>query len=104
MSKKIVLALICFFKLSLVGAEDDSYWDTHLVRPYVHNSELQRRWAWALLASHMRELKGNEHILDVGCGDGKITADLSKFVPSGSVIGIDPSLAMLAWAKNSIVL
>lgn len=100
MYKKIVLALLCFFELSLVGAEDDSYWDTYLVSPYVHNSELQRRWAWAFLAPHMRELKGDEHILDVGCGDGKITADLSMFVPRGSVIGIDPSRAMLAWAKK----
>lgn len=100
MYKKIALALFCFFELSLLGVEDDSYWNTHLVRSYVHNSELQRRWAWAFLASHMRELKGDEHILDVGCGDGKITADLSKFVPKGSVIGIDPSLAMLAWAKK----
>lgn len=100
MYKKIALALFCFFKLSVVGAKDDSYWNTHLVRSYVHNSELQRRWAWAFLAPRMRELKGDEHILDIGCGDGKITADLSKFVPKGSVIGIDPSLAMLAWAKK----
>lgn len=81
-------------------AADDTYWDDKLVRSYVHNSDLQRRWASAFLAPHLRTLKGDEHILDIGCGDGKITADVSKYVPEGKVIGIDPSIAMLEWAKG----
>lgn len=36
------------------------------------------------------ELQGNESILDVGCGDGKITALLASKVPQGFVIGVDP--------------
>lgn len=79
---------------------DVTYWDEQLVRPYVHNSDLQRRWAMSFLAPYLRELKGNENILDVGCGDGKITADISCFVPNGEVVGIDLSAAMIAWAKR----
>jgi ubiquinone/menaquinone biosynthesis C-methylase UbiE len=35
------------------------------------------------------KLKGNEHILDVGCGTGKQTIELAKQVPKGHVIGVD---------------
>lgn len=40
-------------------------------------------------------LKGNESILDIGCGDGKITQKMAKLVPKGKVIGIDISQEML---------
>lgn len=81
-------------------AVDESYWDANLVRAYVHNSDLQRRWAMAFLAPNLKQLKGDEKILDIGCGDGKISADVSKFVSEGFVLGLDPSLFMLDWAKK----
>lgn len=86
--------------MSCVIDADVSYWDQGLVRPYVHNSELQRRWAWSFVAEHLKGLKGDEHILDLGCGDGKISADISKFVPEGKVDGVDLSTPMIAWAKR----
>jgi len=52
----------------------------------------------SFLAPHLKELKGNEQILDIGCGDGKITADISKFIPHGTILGLDPSVAMIDWA------
>jgi len=79
---------------------DTSYWDARLIRSYVHNSDLQRRWAFSFIASHLKQLHGNEHILDIGCGDGKITADIAKFVPEGSVVGIDLSEPMIEWAQK----
>jgi len=36
-------------------------------------------------------LKGTERILDLGCGDGKVTAELAARVPHGSTLGIDTS-------------
>lgn len=39
--------------------------------------------------------KGNERILDVGCGNGKTTAEIAKKVPEGAVIGIDNSPSMI---------
>jgi trans-aconitate 2-methyltransferase len=99
----MLVRLFCFLLLSQMGIQlsaDVSYWDARLVRSYVHHSELQRRWAWSFLAPYLKSLEGNEQILDIGCGDGKISADIAKFVPSGSVIGIDLSQPMLEWAKK----
>src|SRR5262249_41462664 len=43
---------------------------------------------------------GAERILDVGCGDGKITAEIAARVPRGSVLGVDPSQNMIALAAS----
>lgn len=45
-------------------------------------------------------LQGNERILDIGCGDGRITAEIATYVPNGSVLGIDPYQQMIAFAKT----
>ena len=46
-------------------------------------------------------LKGDETILDLGCGDGILTEQLSSFVPNGKVIGIDASTGMIETAKEN---
>lgn len=68
-------------------------------KEYHHHSSAQMNAAMQLL-THIR-FKGNERIIDVGCGDGKITAKLASFVPSGSVLGIDLSSNMIDFAKDT---
>jgi trans-aconitate 2-methyltransferase len=68
---------------------------------YAANSVVQQTWARELIAK--LDLRGDEHILDVGCGDGKVTADLARAVPRGSVTGIDASPQMIAFAKKTFV-
>ena len=63
---------------------------------YAANSKGQAVWANELIEK--MELKGNESILDIGCGDGKITDTLSRRT-SGEVVGIDFSSEMIAYAK-----
>lgn len=46
-------------------------------------------------------LEGNERVLDVGCGDGKISAKIAKQIPLGSVIGIDVSSEMIDYAQKA---
>ncbi len=41
-----------------------------------------------------------EHILDVGCGAGRLTLEIAARVPNGRVLGIDASAAMLATAER----
>jgi len=58
------------------------------------------QYAFALGLVERLRLLGNERILDVGCGDGKITAELAARVSHGSVLGIDTSADMIAFAQN----
>lgn len=44
--------------------------------------------------------RGLERILDVGCGDGKITAQIASRARGGSVVGIDPSQDMISFAQG----
>ena len=66
---------------------------------YAANSAVQHGWARETMAK--LELHGDETILDVGCGDGKITAELARAVPRGLVTGVDASAAMIAFAEKS---
>lgn len=66
---------------------------------YAQNSAGQLKWAQEL-RTHIH-LQGHEAILDVGCGDGKITADFAHHVPKGTVTGIDSSPEMTAYATQT---
>lgn len=65
---------------------------------YHAHSSIQYNAAMNLL-NHIN-LKNDAKILDVGCGDGKITAMIASLVPNGSVIGIDQSPEMIAFAQK----
>ena len=45
-------------------------------------------------------LAGDERVLDIGCGDGNITAEIALRVPQGSAVGVDPSREMIAFAAG----
>jgi trans-aconitate 2-methyltransferase len=65
---------------------------------YAHRSSLQEAMAHEALA--LLDLHGAERVLDVGCGDGKITAAIASRVPRGIVVGVDPSHDMIAFAAT----
>jgi trans-aconitate methyltransferase len=77
-------------------AKKDVRWNA---ADYAANSTAQQIWARDLIAQ--LHLRGDEHILDVGCGDGKVTAELACAVPKGSVTGIDASLEMIRFARKT---
>lgn len=70
---------------------------------YNKNSSLQYEYAISFL--HGQTLCGDEHVLDVGCGDGKISREIATLVPRGNVLGIDASVSMLQVADlaNNLV-
>ena len=66
---------------------------------YAANSVVQQTWARELIAQ--LQLRGDEHVLDVGCGDGKVSAEIAQAVPRGSVVGVDASPQMIEFARKT---
>jgi len=71
-------------------------WDA---RDYREWSSQQKKWGRELLAR--LHLEGNEHVLDIGCGDGLVTAELAARLPRGRVLGIDISPHMISLARET---
>jgi len=67
--------------------------------PVDYHEHSYPQYAFALGLLERLRLNGDERVLDVGCGDGKVTAELATRVPHGSVLGIDASPNMLAFAQ-----
>lgn len=75
---------------------DQDYWKAE---EYFQNSSSQKNAAADLMKYVV--IKNDDKILDVGCGDGKITAEIATKVPNGSIIGVDISPAMIEFAKET---
>jgi len=65
---------------------------------YARRSGLQEAMAKEVLA--LLDLEGSERVLDIGCGNGKITAEIAARLPRGSVVGVDSSRDMIAFASR----
>lgn len=66
---------------------------------YKDHSKIQYKLAQTPLNDY--PFIGDESILDVGCGDGKITAYISQRIPEGNILGIDKSPSMIALAQET---
>jgi len=55
--------------------------------------------SWGKKVLSRLRLRGNEVVLDAGCGTGRLTADLLEALPHGRVVGIDLSQNMLGSAR-----
>ena len=66
---------------------------------YHKSSAEQQKWARELILK--LALKGSERVLDIGCGDGKVTAETAEKLPNGSVLGIDNSEEMISFARDN---
>ncbi len=73
-----------------------AHWDAV---DYHRHSTAQQVWARELIAK--LDLAGDEYVLDVGCGDGKVTAELAEQLPRGVVVGVDLSPEMVAFARET---
>jgi len=66
---------------------------------YDKNSSLQYRIGVEAVESF--NLQGHEKVLDVGCGNGKITALCADKLKAGSLIAIDVSSSMIEFANKN---
>lgn len=65
---------------------------------YRQASTHQKEWGDKLISEI--PMNGSESILDIGCGDGVLSKELSVLVPNGKVTGIDASVGMIQTAKK----
>lgn len=72
-----------------------SDWDA---ADYVAHSAAQQAWARELIDK--LRLRGDESVLDIGCGDGRATAMIAERLPCGSALGVDNSPSMIAKARE----
>jgi trans-aconitate methyltransferase len=71
-----------------------SSWDA---ADYHRHSAAQQAWARELLPK--LALTGEEYLLDIGCGDGKVTAEIAEWLPRGTAVGVDSSSEMIRFAR-----
>ncbi len=65
---------------------------------YKSASKHQKEWGNDLISEF--SFKGNETVLDLGCGDGVLTEQLALLVPQGKALGIDASIQMIETAEQ----
>jgi len=72
---------------------------------YARHSSAQLAWTRELiarldLAPDEAECSTFRAVLDVGCGDGTITAEFARALPDGFVLGVDSSPAFVDYARQ----
>lgn len=67
---------------------------------YHEVSDPQREWGAGVL--ERLELRGDEVVLDAGCGSGAVTAELARRLPRGRIVAVDGSADMLALARERL--
>src|SRR2546430_511760 len=72
------------------GTDDDEQRRLSLMNDVLLNSAMLREM----------NLRGDEHILDLGSGLGQFTRMMARAVPSGRVVGVEYSEEQLAAAKR----
>jgi len=77
-------------------ARTESRWNAE---EYAQHSSAQAHWARELIGK--LALRGYETLLDIGCGDGKISAEIARIVAIGRVTGLDSSAEMIRLAAES---
>jgi trans-aconitate 2-methyltransferase len=73
-------------------------WDA---KTYDRLASPQEEWARVLLDERL-PLKGDETVLDAGCGSGRVTRLLLERLPEGLVLGVDGSPSMIENARESL--
>jgi trans-aconitate 2-methyltransferase len=60
------------------------------------------QFSWGMEVLDRLELRGDESALDAGCGSGRVTEELAKRLPNGSILAVDASGAMIEKARERL--
>ena len=58
--------------------------------------------AWGRIVVDRLDLRGDERVLDAGCGTGRVTELLRTRLPRGSIVALDGSGSMIAHARERL--
>jgi trans-aconitate 2-methyltransferase len=75
----------------------NTYWNAEV---YDRIGTPMRRWAQQVIDD--LALRGDETVLDAGCGSGSVTFDLLEKLPHGKVYAVDASAEMIASLRRTI--
>lgn len=87
---KLIFIFLAYGALLQAGSIEDA-------ESYHRHSTMQ--WNVAIQAIERMPAFRNERVLDIGCGDGKITAFLAARMEKGSILGMDISQSMIDFAS-----
>lgn len=60
------------------------------------------QFEWGVEVLERLELKGDESVIDAGCGSGRVTAKLLDRLPDGNVLCVDASESMIEQARETL--
>jgi trans-aconitate 2-methyltransferase len=60
------------------------------------------QFSWGMEVLERLELRGHESAIDAGCGSGRVTEELLKRLPDGSMLAVDASEAMVGKARERL--
>jgi trans-aconitate 2-methyltransferase len=60
------------------------------------------QFEWGMEVLERLELRGDETVVDAGCGSGRVTAELLDRLPRGRMIAVDGSAAMVEKARERL--
>jgi len=84
--------------VQILENQNTGSWDAHT---YDQVSRLvQYKWGQQLIKC--RKWRGNEIVMDAGCGSGLLTKQLAKKVPKGKVYAVDIDSNMIKQAKTNL--
>jgi trans-aconitate 2-methyltransferase len=72
-------------------------WDA---QTYDRIADPQTRWGTAVL--DRLQLRGDERVLDAGCGTGRVSEQLLERIPNGTLVALDADAAMIAEARTRL--
>ena len=68
----------------------------------VYDRVADPQFQWATEVIDRLSLRGDETVLDAGCGSGRVTALLLERLPEGRLVGIDGSSSMISAAREAL--
>jgi SAM-dependent methyltransferase len=88
--------------IEIANVDQAAAWDGHEGEVWTEHADRydrasRRHWQRFIDAGLV---KGDDDVLDIGCGTGKATRDVARLAASGSALGVDLSAVMLARARQ----